>query len=341
MGSLFRTALILIFCLAALATDARDAQGKLVFGIQGTAADYHDWDRFMTERLQGLFQPRGITGITFVGEEDYQTFIRRGQQGEFDIVKCGPMAYLEIARKFPLTPVLKTAYTVEEGKPTEYRAVLVTTKGEYRNGLPRGVKVGLVSPSSTSGGLFPQLMLRDLGGSESEVVLSWWKSHLGALEAMLAGIVDVAGVGDFVLTRSYLEQRVNKDEVRLPQHFVLARSEPIPSDPIAVSAALAADKALVEDLSRAFRVYRNTTGQNRYSWLEPAGPEHYLGVAEAMEILEGRNRWGRTLRKLGRTLGERFEDPLVQLVVIPLALAVVLLLVGLGFVARWHWRPRG
>jgi phosphonate transport system substrate-binding protein len=122
---------------------------------------------------------------------------------------------------------------------TTYHSVIVTRFDTGVRSLPmlRGTSLGLVDGQSTSGYLVPRAMLREAGlDPENDVSIRLFASHLGVIEAVLAGGLVAGAVHEGRLTPLSLDRGLEYARIR-----VLARSRPIPTGPLVVRSNLDAE----------------------------------------------------------------------------------------------------
>lgn len=188
------------------------------------------WRSF--EALEHLYQPlREIitktTGqeVRFIVSKDYNQLINQVAEGEADIAIFGANSYVEAKERVPELLYLATCKLPND----HYKSALISHKlkkaplEEYR-----GKHLALTDKASTSGYVYPLLMLHEAGmGLEDFATVSLLKTHYRVYEAVASGSIDIGGVS---MTGFNDAKKTHGDIFE-----VIQISDPIPQDPIVVA----------------------------------------------------------------------------------------------------------
>ncbi|MFZ9886324.1 MAG: phosphate/phosphite/phosphonate ABC transporter substrate-binding protein [Myxococcota bacterium] len=213
--------------------------------------------------------------VTTLASEDAGEALLRG---EVDVAQLSPYACIQVAERSDDVALL--AASVAQGTTT-YASYLVTRADSDVDslGAARGRKLAFTHPWSASGFLYPWDALRRLGFSPgADFQVSFTGDHDDALDAVLAGIVDVAAVSsDTLVSRNVLG-------IAGPVRIV-AKTGRVPYDCVAARRSLG-DRAL-HRLRRAFFELSILTPEGRsvlrdyglVNGFVPLPPGHYEPVA--------------------------------------------------------------
>ncbi|HZF66840.1 MAG TPA: PhnD/SsuA/transferrin family substrate-binding protein [Gemmatirosa sp.] len=166
------------------------------------------------------------------------------RRGEVDVVVTNTFGYLLLADAAPRAGLAVATFRVPPGVRTHYSAVLVTRDArlrgwaELRARAPH-LRVGLVSPGSTTGNLVPRLVLARHGWEERDQQVpsvTYAGTHAGAFGLLRTGAVDVAGLA----TEEYQRQIAALDAAERARYHVLWESPDILLGPVAVHTGLPA-----------------------------------------------------------------------------------------------------
>ena len=154
----------------------------------------------------------------------------------------------------------------------------------------RGRRIAFVDPTSTSGYIYPMVLLIKAGLVRNRDPKTFFReavfagAHDAALLALLNGTVDAAAVFDDA------PQRLLPDKARAAELLVVAESAPIPNDGVCARQGLEAD--LVERLTQALlslnRPEHREILRRLYNidGLVPARDQDYDPVREAVDTLQ-------------------------------------------------------
>jgi phosphonate transport system substrate-binding protein len=170
---------------------------------------------------------------------NYNAEIEAMRSGKLEIGEFGPLGYVpahEVAKAEAVATLAD-----KDGKPSTYWASIVTFPQSGLKSLQdlRGHSFAFSDPASTSGHLFPAYALRKAGlDPNSDVKGVYAGSHTASFEALRNHKVDASE-----LNSQQIEAATQRGVYKEGDVVFLWKSEPIPSDPIAVRG----------DLPEAFR----------------------------------------------------------------------------------------
>lgn len=163
--------------------------------------------------------------VELVLRENYLDLLDAMKNGEVDLVEGGAFLYAQMHEKIGAQILIG-----ELRKASPYYHALIVVRSDSGidsiNDL-RGKSFTFTDPDSASGYLYPRIMLADAGVSDPENYFSstyFSRHHDIALNAILNGTVDAAGIGDFFLPL------LSKSDLKKIK--IIARSEDIPAGPI-------------------------------------------------------------------------------------------------------------
>jgi len=191
---------------------------------QEVLRDYEPLVDYMSEELGVEVEPFTAT--------DYSGIIEAMRSDEVDVAWFGPLSYV-LASDIAGAEAVAVPYEKEGEEPT-YKSLILTQAGndeiEEVEDL-EGKTFSFVDPSSTSGYLYPTKMLTDAGvDPETDLAESRFAGgHDASILAIQNGDVDAGASWDGQLETMIEAGVVEEDSVK-----VVAESEPIPKDPIAV-----------------------------------------------------------------------------------------------------------
>ncbi|MBA3067760.1 MAG: phosphate/phosphite/phosphonate ABC transporter substrate-binding protein [Hyphomonas sp.] len=196
-----------------------------------------------------------VTGLEFevrVGQS-YSAVIDGMCAGQADIAWFGPVSYLE-ARDRGCAELLGIE---ERGGSTSYYAGLFVLASSGIKAVDQlsGRTLALGSSHSASSFAYPLAVLRDAGIDPLTDLraLRLSESHTQSLMALSSGQVDAAGA-----SLTSFERAMNQGGLDASRFRILARSDPIPNPPLAVSSKL--PDALQDKLRAALAKLHETPG---------------------------------------------------------------------------------
>jgi phosphonate transport system substrate-binding protein len=150
-----------------------------------------------------------------------------------EIAFFGPASYIPVRDK-GCAKLLAVA--VHKGASVYYSGLFARTDAPYKNAKDtKGARLALGDVNSTSSFIYPVAMLMDAGVNPSrdmkQVVITG--SHANSLKAVAEGKADLSGASFDSFEKAVKQGAIDPKKVR-----VLAKSEPIPQPPLAMSTAL-------------------------------------------------------------------------------------------------------
>ncbi|MBT6433462.1 MAG: phosphate/phosphite/phosphonate ABC transporter substrate-binding protein [Deltaproteobacteria bacterium] len=164
--------------------------------------------------------------IRMFQEPGYQEFQEGIRSGAYEIFNAGPtLCYLGREQYEPLA-------LIERAGKRSYTGITFVSRSSKIKSISdlRGKNVGMVSPNSTSGGIYPRKMMLDAGLKPSrDVRIKWFGSHEKVAEAVKRRWVHAGACfddcRDLVWTRTAEKHRATR---------ILAYTPPIPGEMIMV-----------------------------------------------------------------------------------------------------------
>ena len=160
----------------------------------------------------------------------YNAEIEAMRNGKLEIAEFGPLGYV-LAHQVAKAEAV-AAFGSADGKPDTYWASLVTypSSGIKTVAEIKGHSFAFSDPASTSGHLFPAYGLRKAGiDPDKDIKAIYAGSHTASFEALYNHKVDAGE-----LNSTQLESAKQRGEYKDGQFVFLWKSDPIPTDPIAV-----------------------------------------------------------------------------------------------------------
>lgn len=213
---------------------AQDGAGEmpdpLVMGLipaesnQEVLRDYEPLVKYLSEELGVEVEPYTAT--------DYSGIIEAMRSGKVDVAWFGPLSYV-LAEDVAGAEAVAVPFE-EEGEEPIYKSVMLTQDGNDEIQAVEdvaGKTFSFVDPASTSGNLYPRKMMLD-AGVDPETDLAEAKfagGHDASILAVANGSVEAGASWDGQLQQMIDAGAVEEDAVK-----VVAESDPIPKDPVAV-----------------------------------------------------------------------------------------------------------
>lgn len=221
------TTTITISALPADADDCPDG-GAVRFGVEpfDTAPRLAP----VYERVGALLGEKIGCKVQVFIATSYNAEIEAMRSGKLDIGEFGPLGYV-LAHQVAKAEAV-AAYSNKEGKPDTYWASIVTypSSGITTVAGIRGHSFAFSDPASTSGHLFPAYGLRKAGlDPDKDIKAIYAGSHTAAFEALYNKKVDAGE-----LNSAQLESARQRGHYHDGDLVFLWKSDPIPTDPIAV-----------------------------------------------------------------------------------------------------------
>ena len=241
------TALLAIPVAASAAGAGADCpnDGTVRFGIE----PYDTAARLVPvyERVAKLISEKLGCDIAIYVATSYNAEIEAMRSGKLEIGEFGPLGYV-LAHQVAKAEAI-AAFGTSDGKPNTYWASLVTWPGSGINSVAdiRGHSFAFSDPASTSGHLFPAYGMRKAGlDPDKDVRAIYAGSHTSSFEALYNHKVDAGE-----LNSEQLESATQRGHYKDGDVVFLWKSDPIPTDPIAVRGDLPEDfKAKIAEVLR-------------------------------------------------------------------------------------------
>jgi len=186
----------------------------------------------------------GLTVRVWV-PKDYSDLVDGFKRGEVDFAFFTALLFLQAEREAGAKALLKKVY----GRSEFYYSAVITRADSKIRRLQdlKGKKIGFVDPKSTSGFLYPRVLLRAAGldaspGRAASVTVlesKFFGTHAANVQALLDGQIDAAGVWaneEGTERGSWTDKPFTESDARKIR--VLKLSDPIPNDAFAVRGSL-------------------------------------------------------------------------------------------------------
>lgn len=184
---------------------------------------------------------------------DYESLGKMLATGIVDLGWFSPLAYVDAAEKYPLRPL---AIPCVKGRPS-YQGLVIANKQSGVGALEqlKGKRFAFVDPKSGSGYLYPRLLLQEKGFDPDHFFgeILFLGSHDKVIQAVFEGNVD----GGATYTDAWDDAAKTMDLRRLE---ILARTEDIPKDALAVPASV--DAAFAAALAETFLGMKSEGGES-------------------------------------------------------------------------------
>lgn len=191
---------------------------------QEVLRDYEPLVEYLSEELGVEVEPYTAT--------DYSGIIEAMRSGEVDVAWFGPLSYV-LANEVAGAEAVAVPFE-EEGEEPTYKSVMLTQAGNdeiEEVADVAGKTFSFVDPASTSGNLYPRKMMLDAGvDPESDLAEAKFAGgHDASILAVANGSVEAGASWDGQLQQMIDAGAVEEDAIK-----VVAESDPIPKDPVAV-----------------------------------------------------------------------------------------------------------
>lgn len=204
-----------------------------------------------TGELRAYLQSQLDIPVDLVQVDQYAAAIEAMRADKLDIAHFGGLSYIIAAQKAGAQAIVARGYP--GGRLAGYHSVIAVPKDSPIHSMQElkaqagNIAFAFADPASTSGDLYPRVELQKLGidpERDFKQVL-YANGHLADLMAVRSGKVDAGAFDEVYMTRLIAEGKMKPGEVR-----VLWTSALIPSEPIAVRAAL--PERLKEEIQAAY-----------------------------------------------------------------------------------------
>ena len=262
---------------------------KLVFApvpaenALATAANWAPWVKAVADAV-------GIP-VEQVASTDYAGVTEGVLAGKVDIASYGPLSYYiatQAGAKIRGVAISSGSF----GAPATYQAYLFTKAGRSDINTindVRGKKVCFGDPESTSGTLFPYLMLADAGiDSQKDITNVVAGAHDKSILGVANGSCDAGFAFDSITeTPSGAASGVKGSDLK-----IIAKSKPIPNSPIAVRSDLPASvfKKLATAIPQIDALYLQAKGYCPTT-APKCGPGVLTGIANQSWVAQTNDDW--------------------------------------------------
>jgi phosphonate transport system substrate-binding protein len=206
------------------------------------------------EKVEAEYEPFGKYLSDQLGREveltvptSYNAVVEAMANDELDLAYFGGLTYVQARNRADVVPLV-TEINPRTGDTTYYSVIIVPSDSEIQEVSElEGRDFAFGSVSSTSGSLYPAIMLRDAGIDYRTDLgnFNYTNGHDATAQAVANGQVDAGGLEDRILYNLEDEGTVDASSVR-----VIDESEPIEGYPWVVRNALSDD--LKEEIIQAF-----------------------------------------------------------------------------------------
>jgi len=244
-----RIPLIAAFLALALCSGPALAMDKLVVGI-GPWHKPQDIQDMYADIVAHLKQKLNMD-VTLVITRDYDDLVDRAQKKTVDVSRLEPAQYVTAKESFPELVYLVTALNRDGqgGVRDYYKGLIIAKKGSGVTTVAdlKGKKFAFTDTGSTSGYVYPRVLLRKLGLDPDkdfgEVFML--KKHDKVADAVVSGAVDAGATYDEML---WVKKAEHGDV-----YTIVAETAPIPYGVFAAGPHIPAD--LRENIKQALKDY--------------------------------------------------------------------------------------
>jgi phosphonate transport system substrate-binding protein len=185
--------------------------------------------------------------VELVVPTSYPAVVEAMTSGELDLAYFGGLTYVQARNQADVTPLV-TEINPRTGDTTYHSIIVVPDESDIQEVEEiEGRTFAFGSANSTSGSLYPAIMLQEAGidyRTDLEEFI-YTGGHDATAQAISNGGVDAGGVEDRILYRLEDEGAVDEETIR-----VIEESDPIEGYPWAVRAAISDE--LKEQIAQAF-----------------------------------------------------------------------------------------
>ena len=206
------------------------------------------------EKIEAEYEPFGDYLSEQLGREvkltvptSYNAVVEAMANDELDLAYFGGLSYVQARNRADVVPLV-TEINPRTGDTTYRSVIIVPSDSEIQDVSElQGKDFAFGSVSSTSGSLYPAIMLRDAGIDYRTDLgnFNYTNGHDATAQAVANGQVDAGGLEDRILYNLEDEGTVDASSVR-----VIEESEPIEGYPWVVRNALSDD--LKDEIIQAF-----------------------------------------------------------------------------------------
>lgn len=249
-----------------LAKEEKKAKSVLTFGRVPSYQEVEETSNW--EPLLSFLEDELKVEIRYESAKSYAAFVKKMREEVFDFVNVGPLQYLQTRKKYePIAKVIR--------QDREFYSGIIFAKNsssiEELKDL-KGKKVAFVSKNSTSGYLFPKLLLYQNGlVYNKDYQAKIFRRHDDVARAVIDGKFDAGACFEDCRYFAYKGK-----EARIDDTHIVANTERIPADPILVRKSL--DEKIKKALQEAIlKVNQNEEVMTNLSQMD----EWLTGFAKA------------------------------------------------------------
>jgi len=219
---------------------------SIVLGVQPNEREKN------LERFKQELSKRVHLKVEIDISKDYSEIIEKFKTGAVDFAFFSPLTFIAAEKEAQAKVLLKKVY----GKNEFYYSVILVRADSKITKIAhlKGKKFGFVDKKSTSGYLYPRVMLRTAGLDAGEGLVansetlesSFFGTHQDSVKALLEKKVDAVGVWASepqTKTGAWTEPPMTASQMQNLR--VLSYSEPIPNDAFAVSEKFYKDNPMI------------------------------------------------------------------------------------------------
>jgi phosphonate transport system substrate-binding protein len=207
---------------------------------ESVEANYESFGEYLSEQLG--------REVELTVPTSYGAVVEAMVNDELDLAYLGGLTYVQARSRGEVTPLV-TEINPRTGDTTYHSVIIVPANSEIQEVSElAGRDFAFGSASSTSGSLYPAIMLRDAGGIDYRTDLAnfnYTGGHDATAQAVANGSVDGGGLEDRILYDLIEDGAVDGDSVR-----VIEESDPIEGYPWVVRDALSDE--LKEQIAQAY-----------------------------------------------------------------------------------------
>ncbi len=233
---------------------------------------------------EDLSQRAGVD-IKIVISKDYDDLVQQFRGGSIDFAFFSPLNFLAAERGSDAKVLLKKVY----GESEFYFSAIVVKNNASVKTLQdlQGKRIAFVDPKSTSGYLYPRVMMRKAGVTLENLKTEFAGTHDAAIDALAAGQVEAAAVWADPPEKGSGAWTTKGASVR-----VLKYSDPIPNDAFVVRKAFFAERqeevfkimnALIDMSEKGSNTLKKAFDTDR---MATATSRHYDSVRDMEKELE-------------------------------------------------------
>lgn len=243
-----------------LAKEEQQAKSILTFGRVPSFREIEETSNW--EPLITYLQEELKAEICYESAESYADFVKKMKAEAFDFVNVGPLQYLQTRAQYE--PIAKVIRQDRES----YCGIIFAKKSSSIKGLKdlKGKKVAFASKNSTSGYLFPKLLLYQNGlAYDQDYKAKVFRCHDDVARAVIDGEFDVGACFEDCRYLAYKGK-----EERINDTHIVAYTDRIPADPILVR------KSMDEKIKQALQEAILKVNQNKEVMIELSKVDEWL-----------------------------------------------------------------